>query len=1259
MLLDSGAQVNTVGSQTAEGKIVLKNKLNKTVKLCSPIKGSCTHCVVGTSDFCIDCNNNKETFNKEFLVLPGSSERPIIGIKDMRGLDLVGKYPHLFRTEEAMAKQSPPIASSGDSVTTQKKSGSGKRKRKKSDSTASPWNNVKGPFKDGIDVDTGVREAMKSRRILKVGGRRVDGKWIPADAGLRGRKKIGVRKRKLRELIQRLATLSENLPGEDGSGIAAPTSSESDREADAIEDGTIFHRDDIFDVVEEDLEAAEAEEAWMEKRELLFEESTDPLAQIKIEGSPTLRRQVTELCQELSDVFRAQVRPEPARFRDQLKLNVNDHAWVTSGNATQRLRDASAEKQTEMFRQTQALLERDCIEPCQEPVFSQPVLAKKPNGSWRFCIDYRVLNACSETLGWPIPRIKEVLQRLGANQSKFFGVIDLTAGYHQAELHPESRKYTTFKTHTGTYQWKRVPFGLKGAPSYYQQQVANALEGLLYHICEVYIDDIIIYGKTEQEFLANLRAVMQRLQERGITVNPAKCKFGVTEVEYVGHVISKEGLKMSDEKKAKVLDFPIPDTTKQLRGFLGLVNYFRDHVRGYQSTCAPLHKLTTQKGRRLQWTEEAEQAFLKIKDDISNLQMLFFIDESAPVFLHTDACKYGLGAYLFQIIEGVERPISFFSRSLKGAELNWSTIEQECFGIVCAVREFDHLLRGRHFTIRTDHANLVLMNMSQAKKVIRWKMELMEYDFSIEHIAGVNNVVADVISRCVDDFEQPPEKRRRIDAAKMCRIRLSGSDNDDASSSLPQALARLTIPAEVEGLSDEVFNKIKHYHNELVGHGGVERTVQLLQKEKVYWKKMAKDVGKFIAQCPCCQKNRMTPFRGQISKYTLSTTKGPMKRLSIDTVGPFPKDDAENCYILVVIDNFSRYTTLYPTVDATGLSAAKALLHQIGTYGTPDEIQSDGGPQFYSSMVQTLYDVTGIEKLKSAPYSHEENGIVERAIKTTQEHLRAFLFENLEMKPSWSTVIPLVQRIMNASRHQAIGCSPAQIIFGNSIDLDRHILHAPSPMEEIELPEWHQELVDIQAKLILKVQEMLHKVAIAHCENNPREEDKLQYPNGSFVVVKYLSGNNNRPPTKLHTPMRGPYRVVGMDNDHLQLQDVLDIDGSVREVHVTACRPFKFDPIRVTPRDIARRDQDEFFIERIIDHEDKTPRSSSIKPRKNCLYFTVRWLGEGSEGDTVEPWSNLKDTTQLWTYLHRKGGKLAKLIPKEKRRADGIYNIIM
>ena len=209
--------------------------------MCTPL-GICTNCNVGSCKFRLSEINEKnkekdeKEFEKEFVILPKSAENPILGIRTIRDCDLVGEYPGLFRTEAAMANQPPPITSAGDEVTSRKKPVGGTRKRKKSLPKPSAWNNVKGP--QGVIM--GVREAMESRRILKIGGRRIGGKWIPADAGLRG-KKIGVRKRKVRELaLRRLATLLENLPRDDGNGRAVPTSTESDLEAVAIPDGTLM-----------------------------------------------------------------------------------------------------------------------------------------------------------------------------------------------------------------------------------------------------------------------------------------------------------------------------------------------------------------------------------------------------------------------------------------------------------------------------------------------------------------------------------------------------------------------------------------------------------------------------------------------------------------------------------------------------------------------------------------------------------------------------------------------------------------------------------------------------------------------------------------------------------------------------------------------------------------------------------------------------------------------------------------------------------
>ena len=314
----------------------MKDVTRRTVEVCSPIKGACEKCMIGKSKFCLKCNDNEETFEQEFVVLPGSADRPILGIQAMRDMDLVGKYPLLFRTAEALAQQPPPIASAGDKVTTQKP-GSDSRKSvsNKTEGKTSPSKKVKfssnlpkgeeqlereifsDPLRDnvaGLQGKLGIPEAMKSRRILKVGKRRVDGRSTPITAGTHG-KRFGGGKRKLRELNQLIATLREHAPRDDGNGVfSVPTSSERFPESGAVEDGTMFHRDDIFTVMESDVDAAEAEEAWMEKRELIFNEaSTDPLAQIKFEGPSSLQSGVRKLCSHSMWMIMHGLRPETRR----------------------------------------------------------------------------------------------------------------------------------------------------------------------------------------------------------------------------------------------------------------------------------------------------------------------------------------------------------------------------------------------------------------------------------------------------------------------------------------------------------------------------------------------------------------------------------------------------------------------------------------------------------------------------------------------------------------------------------------------------------------------------------------------------------------------------------------------------------------------------------------------------------------------------------------------------------------------------------
>ena len=222
------------------------------------------------------------------------------------------------------------------------------------------------------------------------------------------------------------------------------------------------------------------------------------------------------------------------------------------------------------------------IQASQSSEYSQVHLTPKPDGSWRFCIDFRMLNAVSKRMGWPLPNIAQMLNRLGSKKPKIFGIVDLTSGYHQAPLAKESRRFTAFITHMGVYEWCRVAKGLKGAASYFQQEMAvTVLKGIIYQLCELYLDDILIHAQDEASFLDGLRILFGRLRKHKITLNPKKCRFGMTEVEYVGHTVNSEGISFSREKIEKVLNIPLPRCQKQLKSFLGITNYFRDHIREF------------------------------------------------------------------------------------------------------------------------------------------------------------------------------------------------------------------------------------------------------------------------------------------------------------------------------------------------------------------------------------------------------------------------------------------------------------------------------------------------------------------------------------------------------------------------------------------------------------------------------------------------------------------------------------------------------
>ncbi len=299
---------------------------------------------------------------------------------------------------------------------------------------------------------------------------------------------------------------------------------------------------------------------------------------------------------EFIDIFSRDLKKEPANINPMI-LEADEARWKAMRNDLPP-RVQSPAKDQETRKQVFSLMEGEVI------IESQAPNTKK---SYRFCVDYRMLNLCLASLGWPIPNIMALLIRLGKFKPKMFAVMDLTKGYYQAPMAKASQWLTAFTTTVGVYQWTRVPMGIKSAPAFFQHAMqTEVLYNLMYKICEVYLDDIIVHGQKFDDFVSNLRQVFARLRQHRVTLNPDKCVFGVKECKYLGHVIDDSGISFSQEKREKVFMIELPLFVKGLKSFLGVVNYFRNHIAGFANTTKPLFDLvgnySKNKYKKIEWT---------------------------------------------------------------------------------------------------------------------------------------------------------------------------------------------------------------------------------------------------------------------------------------------------------------------------------------------------------------------------------------------------------------------------------------------------------------------------------------------------------------------------------------------------------------------------------------------------------------------------------------------------------------------------------
>ncbi len=761
------------------------------------------------------------------------------------------------------------------------------------------------------------------------------------------------------------------------------------------------------------------------------------------------------------------------------------------------------------------------VVPSRSPFSSPIVVVRKKDGSFRPCVDYRDLNDCSESMRFPLQHTKAVLERMAG--MRVFGTLDLRSGFHQIPLAPEAQPLTAFATSFGLFEFTRVQFGLKNGPAYFQRAMTMALAGLVGAVCEVFVDDIIVYARDLDGFVANLRSVFDRIREHAMRINPTKCVLGVAQVDYLGHVVSGDGVALSDSRRQGIRDIKAPTTPAALKSFLGLAGYFRSFVRNFATLAKPLNLLTSDKSS-FEWTDEAGRSFEAIKQAIVEAPLLHHLDYSMPIIVRTDASLVGVGGMILQVVDGVERPVAYASRAFSPVEARWSTIEQEAFGVVFAIESFQHYLQGHEFVVECDHRNLLYLHRATAPKLIRWRLQA--FDYRVVHIPGRENVVADGMSRCFVGVEVAHRE------------------------------------------------EIERVHNAIVGHRGERATERLLRVGGVVWSTMRHDIEEFIQACATCQKVRLG--KASMSAALASTMVTDLfEVVAVDTVGPLPVDGSGMKYIISIIDCFSRFCELRAAPGATARDAAAALLDVFGRYGAPRVVRTDQGPQFTARLIETFLSLVGSRHQLTPAYRPEANGIVERANGEIGRHLRAIVMDQ-KVGSTWSESLPLVQRILNATPNMATGVAPARILFGDRAQLDRGLLRDFDPSMQGTLEDYVQQINERQQELLALSKAHQDKVVAKYLRKSPRTP--LSFEEGDHVLVSYP----DRPPSKLTPRWKGPMVIVrAVQGSQYDCQDL--VSHKIVTLPISRLKPFKLD-LTKDPADIAARDTQEWTVESIVDH---------------------------------------------------------------------------
>ena len=901
---------------------------------------------------------------------------------------------------------------------------------------------------------------------------------------------------------------------------------------------------------------------------------------------------------------------------------------------------------------------RKSTSPIAAPVFFIP----KKDGKKRLVQNYKRLNKHIRRDSYPIPIMRTLADRVEG--AKIFTKIDLRWGYNNVRIKEGDEWKAAFTTPRGLYEPTVMLFGMTNSPAVFQRMMDNILRGTE-HFTVVYLDDILIYSRSEQEHIQHVKEVLQILQDNDLFAKPEKCIFHTDTLEYLGTWIEKGTLTMDKDKIEAIVNWPTPKRIKDVRSFLGFANFYRHFIKGFTLWSRTLTHLT-KKDVKWKWEQKHQEAFEALKEAFTKRPVLIIPDDDKPFELETDASDYAIGAVLSQRDnENKLHPVAYYSSRMDEAERNYEIFDKEMMAVMKALKKWRHHLQGSPHPIKvfSDHQNLAYFKHPHdlSPRQARWFAKLLNFPVEFHHQPAVKSARTDALSR--NPLWKPTQRDNQNmiliqgERDKNPEIRIAQIPTDPL---LEEIRKEKQVEPEVftalENLKKQAPNPIKNQlrewelHDELIlykgriyvpnnkelkrrilhrhhdhpaaGHPGREKTVELVSRE-YWWPSLTTFVHNYVDGCEECQRNKILPRRplAIMGRHDIPDT--PWQIISVDMITDLPTSNGKDSILCIVDYHTKQAHAIGTNKTLTAPQLADLYLQHVWKlHGTPQKIVSDRGPQFASEFTRHLQRALKIESALSTAHHPQTDGQTERFNQTLETYLR--IFTNYHQK-EWEELLPYAEYSYNSQKHSATGYSPFFLLYGYDPTFEVNT----SPVSKVPSVEDRRKMLELLRKETVTMLERTQELMAQRQDNGITEEE---YERGDKVWLEATNIKTTAPTKKLAAKRLGPFKVIEKIGKHAYKLSLPPGMKNVHPVfHKNLLRAYHHDaikgrrnpppaPIEITPSD------ERYEVEEILD---------SKKVGKGIQYL-IKWKGYHEEESTWEPRRNIDDAEEELRKYHKK-----------------------